>query len=115
MISPGALREMIDYDPETGVMLWKPRPREMFKTDLEFGRWNTRYAGRPALACWGKGYMCGMIGTAHVIAHRAAWALVHGEWPASTVVHRNGDKSDNRIANLRLKGVHWDGGCEGAE
>ena len=34
-------------------------------------------------------------------AHRLAWLYVHGVWPTGEVDHINGQKSDNRIANLR--------------
>lgn len=34
-------------------------------------------------------------------AHRVAWFLHHGEWPVEDIDHINGDRSDNRIVNLR--------------
>ena len=36
----------------------------------------------------------------HMPTHRVIWFMHHGEWP-EVVDHINGDKSDNRIENLR--------------
>ena len=38
---------------------------------------------------------------ASFFAHRLAWLYVYGEWPNSEIDHINGDRSDNRIQNLR--------------
>jgi hypothetical protein len=38
--------------------------------------------------------------------HRAdacVWLWMTGQWPNSEVIHINGDRGDNRWANLRLK------------
>lgn len=34
-------------------------------------------------------------------AHRLAWLYVYGKWPTGDIDHINGERSDNRIENLR--------------
>lgn len=75
----------LDYDPLTGVFRWR------------VGR---RLAGKVAGAKTNHGYI--RINVDHKLryAHRLAWLITYGEWP-SFVDHINGQRDDNRIANLR--------------
>lgn len=93
-ISPERLRELITYNAETGEMKWRPRAMPH--------HFNSRFAGRPALAGGdGDGYCHGAVLGMTVKAHRAAFCLHYGRWPDGDVDHANGDRSDNRISNLR--------------
>lgn len=105
--SPRVLRRLLSYDPETGELRWKVRPVWMFKGspfDKRRARaesWNTRFAGKPALASVAPiGYMRGSILGIQLYAHRVAFALDRGYWPLN-VDHISGDQLDNCRANLR--------------
>lgn len=101
MISPEQLCALLDYDPDTGGMVWKDRGPEQFSRSSDSLRWRRSFAGKAALTSLnGCGYRVGSVLGRRVRAHHVAWAIFHGEWP-SMIDHINGDRADNRIANLR--------------
>ncbi len=95
------LRQLLDYNPDTGELVWKPRPIENWQ-DLAKGRtWNTRYSGKPALNAPLQGrYFHGRIFDTGYRAHRVCWALHYGEWP-NDIDHIDHNGFNNRITNLR--------------
>ena len=92
------LRERLDYDPETGALTWRAR------TVLHHTHrgWNTRFAGAEITTTQNCGYVVLRIAEVGVLAHRVAWAHFFGEWPDGEIDHRDGDKTNNRISNLRI-------------
>ncbi len=62
---------------------------------------NAKIAGTVALQSKNGGYCRGTLLKRPMTAHRAAWAIHYGRWPAQTIDHINGDRSDNRLVNLR--------------
>ena len=100
-LSPRLLRKLIDYNPETGALTWKARPRWMFPINRIYKAWNTKFAGKPALNSPDRnGYKIGAIFNSMYKAHRVAFVIHHGYWP-DCVDHINGDGGDNRIENMR--------------
>lgn len=54
------------------------------------------------VGCLGRsGYLYARILGKCFLVHRLAWMLHHGEWPEYEIDHKNGIKTDNRIANIR--------------
>jgi hypothetical protein len=94
-ISAKYAREILDYNPETGVFKWKWRD-DMRKND------NARITGKSAGSVVSSGYLKIKINNRRYLAHRLAWLIVHGEWPPKQIDHIDCDKLNNRIANLRL-------------
>jgi len=88
------LKDLLFYDPKTGVFTWKDRGARKFGG---FTRSNQIAGSRQTT--WG--YWQIGIGDENFLAHRLAWFYVFGEWP-NQIDHINRDRCDNRIANLRL-------------
>lgn len=88
-VSVGRLRQLFDYNAETGVFLWKVATSSKSPVGSVAGVVNG--AGYRVLSVDGKKYL----------AHRLAWLYVHGVWPKGDIDHINRDKLDNRLINLR--------------
>ena len=99
------LRQLFDYDPESGQLLWKRRDVSMFKDKKQPASpnaaiWNGKNAGRVACSRTASGYLETSVFKRRLLAHRVIWKWVHGEEP-DEIDHINGDRADNRLVNLR--------------
>ena len=76
--------------------------RALFAYDAVSGALVRLRTGRLAGATNAAGYRQATVNGRLFYVHRIAWAMVHGEWPVGHIDHINLNKSDNRIANLRV-------------
>lgn len=99
------LNKLLEYNADTGILLWKPRTPDMFREagwtkEHSCAHWNAKWAGKPAMAKLVDGYPMGSINYQQYSAHRVIWKLVTGEEP-EIIDHINGIRHDNRFENLR--------------
>lgn len=83
------LRELLNYDPQTGIFTRRIDIRQRWK------------AGSVAGNIAPSGYVRITIDGRSTQAHRLAWLWMTGAWPDADIDHINGDRADNRWANLR--------------
>lgn len=97
MLTQVRLKELLSYNPETGVFTWLAYPNAQYRSSARIGH--------PAGSITTRGYRCiGVAGRIYA-EHRLAWLYMTGEWPKDQIDHRNGVKTDNHWANLR-KATH---------
>lgn len=82
------LRELLWYDPFSGQFRWMQ------------SRGSITY-GAVAGGTNANGYVQIQVDGENYYGHRLAWFWMHGVWP-ELIDHINGDKSDNKLVNLRI-------------
>lgn len=116
ILTAARLRELLHYDPETGVFTWRVR------------KGNRIHVGDVAGTPNGRGYLVIRVDGTLYLAHRLAWLHAHGEWPPKYIDHKDAVRDHNWIDNLRpatnsenqqnqhgarcdstsgVRGVHW--------
>ena len=93
--------ELVCYCPDSGRLTWRARPDSAFSSVRVARIWNTKYAGREAGQIGSRGYREVWLDGHIYKGHRIAWLMAKGQWPDGDIDHVNGDRSDNRLCNLR--------------
>lgn len=94
------LRETVRYEPDTGFLFWRRRPRSHFTDSNRMNAFNNRFAGK-RITSRASGYIVFETMGFSLRGHRVAWFLQTGDFPTGFIDHINHDRSDNRWVNIR--------------
>lgn len=93
-IHSGVTRELLDHlfdiRPDEGLIYWRRAPRKPWLNGKLAGHAGHRF-----------GYVMICIKGKDFKRHRLIWFYVHGRWPEDELDHIDGDRTADRIANLR--------------
>lgn len=91
------LRELVDYEPETGLFFWRHEACGGFHGSVVMHRQGER-AGTPRKT---DGRTVIRIEARTYLSYRLAWLWVTGNWPLLEIDHIDGDPTNDRFVNLR--------------
>jgi hypothetical protein len=83
------LKELLHYDPETGIFRWR------FGNGRNVKPWDIAGGDN------GLGYIKIRVLKTRISAHRLAWLYITGKLPKHEVDHKDGIRSNNAWGNLR--------------
>ena len=93
MVSREEVVRLLDYDPVTGIFIWKVRTAICVKIGAEAGSVFVNGNGKP--------YRRIMIKGRHYYSHRLAWLVLSGQFPDDEIDHVDGNGLNNSAKNLR--------------
>lgn len=85
-LSAEEVRELFDYDPETGAFTLTDYAKSV-------GHVFAEYRDQ-------RGTLTTRLGSETYMTHRLIWLWVHGAWPPFDLQHQNRVRDDNRLVNL---------------
>lgn len=86
-LTANRLRELLSYNPETGVFVWRV--------------WQNSRAKAGQVAGSKSDYLRISIDYVDHLAQRLAWLYMTGEWPNGIIDHKDGNRFNNAWDNLR--------------
>ena len=102
LINQAVVKEILDYNPETGILTWKFREDKWFwgspgGQDAAWAakKWNAKFAGKNLSK-----HRTSIFNVTYRLPH-LIWLWMTGRWPNPAIDHKDGNDLNNRWNNLR--------------
>ncbi len=104
-LSQEIIKELIYYNPKTGLAYWRNRPLKYFQ-HCQYPRaqqksWNTRHSDKCICCRDKKGYLQTTIFNKYYLLHRLIWLYMEGYFPENDIDHKDRNPPNNKWDNLR--------------
>lgn len=96
------IQECVEYNKESGILIWKTRPLKHFKNAHGMNTFNSKHAGNICGSKTSNGYVSVWLDGGRYLAHRVIWKLVTGVDPDGNIDHIDTNKRNNSWINLRI-------------
>lgn len=99
------LKNLLFYNPDTGVFVWRERPLSMYAKESVCRSWNIRFAGKEAggILNLKSGYKCRTVQILwkRCLCHHLAYLYMTGSWPKQDIDCIDGDFTNLKYNNIR--------------